>query len=154
MPKKLKWHESVWKVIGVLAVIFGLIASVLQVFGAVDFWNPLYNFFTLSVPIYYSAVFILGVFVVFFLLVSRSYESNILDKEFARHIAILCQTPRTTDYLRRKVEEWKNQGGYHGVYNINDYLKRLENQGYLRYLNEGWEVTDKALDYIEKYHGY
>jgi hypothetical protein len=154
MPKKPKWYESVWKVIGVLAVIFGLIASALQIFGTVNFWNPLYDFFTLSVPIYYFAALILGAFVVLLLLaLTGSYEGNILDDEYGRHLAILCQDPRTTDYLRRKLEGWKNRDGISGRYGINGYLKRLENEKYLEYSNEEWKVTDKALDYIDKYHG-
>jgi predicted transcriptional regulator len=40
-----------------------------------------------------------------------------------------------------------------GGYDFNDYMKRLEKQGYLKYRNGKWEATDKALDYIEKYHG-
>jgi hypothetical protein len=153
MPKR-RWYESVWKVIGVLAVIFGLVASVLQIFGTVDFWHPLYGFLTLSVPIYYFVASVLVLFAVLFLLALRgSYGGNILDDEYARHLAILCQDAKTTDYLRRKLDEWKNRDRTHGGYGIDDYLKRLENESYLRYLNEEWEVTDKALDYIDKYHG-
>jgi hypothetical protein len=32
-------------------------------------------------------------------------------------------------------------------------MKQLEKQGYLAFYKDKWEVTDEALDYIEKYHG-
>jgi len=161
MPKKSKWYESVWKVIGVLAVIFGLIASLLQVFGAVDFWNllivPLSNFLASSVSIFYVVLTLAVILIIsYFLIWFRGHRRNILDFEYGRWIAELCQTPRTTDYLRGKYEERERQLpvviGYR-KYHFNDYMKLLEKQGYLKYRNEKWEVTDKALDYIEKYHG-
>lgn len=83
------------------------------------------------------------------------FGSNILDLDYGRQIAILCQTPRTTDYLRGKYEEWESRSRaiLIGGYGFDDYMKRLEKQGYLKYRNGKWEVTDKALGYIEKYHG-
>jgi len=158
MSKRSKWQSLslAWKIIAGLSVVFGLVVSIvtlLQWLGTVDFWNPLYGFFTLSVPLYYFAVLILGVFVVLVLLVlSGSYGSNILDDYYGRHLAILCQEPRTTDYLRRKLDEWKNRDRHHGGYGIDGYLKRLESEGYLKYLDGEWVVSDKALDYIVKYH--
>jgi hypothetical protein len=61
----------------------------------------------------------------------------------------------TTEYLRQKYEEWESRSkvAILGGYGFDDYMKRLEKQGYLKYRNEKWEVTDKALDYIGKYHG-
>ena len=159
MPKS-KWYTSVWKVIGVLAVIFGLLASALQVFGAIDFMSllvlPLYSFFTSSISIYYVVLILAVVLVVLFLLLRfRGHRSNILDHDYGRWLAELCQTPRTTDYLRGKYEDWESRSRVKviGGYDFEDYMKRLEKQGYLKYRNGKWEVTDKALDYIDKYHG-
>jgi len=160
MPKKSKWYTSIWKVIGVLSVIFGLVASLLQIFGAVDFWGllilPLYNLLTSSISIYYVVLFIAVILILSYsLLRFIGHRSNILDLDYGRRIAILCQTPRTTDYLREKYEEWESRSRtiVLGGYDFDDYMKRLEKQGYLKYRNGKWEVTDKALDYIEKYHG-
>jgi hypothetical protein len=32
-------------------------------------------------------------------------------------------------------------------------MKRLEKQGFLKYVDSRWQITEKALDYIKKYHG-
>lgn len=160
VPKKPKWYTNIWKVIGVLSVTFGLIASILQIFGAIDFLGllvlPLYNFFTSSVSVY-NVVLVIVVLVIlsYFLVRFRVFGSNILDLHYGRQLAILCQTPRTTDYLREKYEEWERRSDWVviGGYRFDDYMKRLEKQGYLKYRGGKWEVTDKALDYIEKYHG-
>jgi len=69
------------------------------------------------------------------------------------YLAITCQTPRTTDYLRRKFEEWHELERFWGGYTFENTMKLLENQGFLKYQNGDWEATDKALDYIDKYHG-
>jgi hypothetical protein len=84
-----------------------------------------------------------------------THRSNILDLDYGRWLAELCETPRTTDYLRGKYEEWKSRSrvAVIGGYDFEDYMKQLEKQGYLIYQNEKWHVTDKALDYIDKYHG-
>jgi len=160
MPKKPKWYESVWKVIGVLAVIFSLIASLLQVFGAIDFLGlvilPLCTFFTSSVSIYYVALLIVVLVILSYSVIRfKGHRYNVLDWNYGRWLAESCQTPRTTDYLREKYEEWKSRNDVLAIggYGFDDYMKLLEKQGYLKYRNGKWEVTDKALDYIEKYHG-
>jgi hypothetical protein len=157
MPKKSKWYESVWKVIGVLAVIFGLIASALQIFGAIDFLGlvilPLYTFLTSSVSIYHVILLLVVLAISTYSVIRFRGRSNILDFSYGRWLAELCQTPRTTDYLRNKYEDWESQSTFAGGSGFDDYMKRLEKQGYLKYRNGKWEVTDKALDYIEKYHG-
>lgn len=160
MPKKSRWQNIslVWKVIVVFFTIVGGISALLQIFGAVDFWNllilPLYSFFTSSVSIYHVAL-ILGVVLVLSLLLFRfrGHSGNILDYNYGRWLAELCQTPRTTDYLRNKYEDWESQSTFVGGTGFDDYMKRLEKQGYLKYRNGKWQVTDKALDYIDKYHG-
>ena len=52
MNKKTIWQNinSFWKAIVVISVILGLIASILQIGGAVDFMNPLYSFLTTHIP--------------------------------------------------------------------------------------------------------
>lgn len=158
MPKKSKWYESVWKVIGALAVIFGLIASVLQVFGAIDFWKilivPFYNLITSSVSVYYVVLLIVVlVLMSYFLIRFKGSGRNVLDLDYGRWLAELCVTPRTTDYLRNKYEDWESQSTFVGLSGFDDYMKRLEKQGYLKYRDGKWIVTEKALDYIDKYHG-
>jgi len=145
--------------------IFGLVVSIvtlLQWLGAVDFWHPLYDFLTSSVSTYHFVLFVVIIAILSYGLFGfkRSRKgierrSNILDIDYARRIAILCQTPRTTEYLRQNYEEWKSQSRaiVYGGYNFDDYMKQLEMQGYLAYYNDKWEVTTEALDYIEKYHG-
>jgi len=167
MSKRSKWQSLslAWKIIAGLSVIFGLVVSIvtlLQWLGAVDFWHPLYDFLTSSVSIYYVVLFVVITVILSYGLFGfkRSKNgierrSNILDLDYARRIAILCQTPRTTEYLRQKYEEWESRSRaiVLGGYNFNDYMKQLEKQGYLTYYNDKWRVTDEALDYIEKYHG-
>jgi len=158
MPKKPKWYTNVWKVIGVLSVIFGLIASALQIFGAIDFWGllilPLYTFLTSSVSIYYVVLLIVVLVTLSYSVIRlRGHRRNVLDWDYGRWLAELCDTPRTTDYLRGKYEEWEGRSSYVGGMGFDDYMKRLEKQGYLKYRNGKWEVTNKALGYIEKYHG-
>lgn len=159
MPKKKKWYMNVWKVIGAVAIILGLIASMLQIFGAVDFWNvtlPLRDFLASSVSIYYViAIAAVLIALIYFVMRLRQQASNILDFQYARWLADLCQTPRTTDYLRDKYEKWEGESRV-AVFpspGFDDYMKRLEKQGYLKYVNGKWQVTDKALNYIAKYHG-
>jgi hypothetical protein len=165
MPKRSRWQNLslIWKAIVAVSIIIGIpasVATILQVLGAADIWRllilPLYNFFTLSVSIYYVVLVIIALVILSYLLVRfRILGSNVLDTDYGRQIAILCQTPRTTDYLRGKYEDWKSQSPVILVRapHFNDYIKQLENQGYLKYRDGKWEVTDKALDYIEKYHG-
>jgi hypothetical protein len=161
MPKRSKWHASIWKIIVALSVILGLITSILQVFGAVDFgdllFHPLYDFLTSSIPIYYVVVLALIIAIVYYSTIRlRGYRSCILDLEDGRRIAILCQTPRTTEYLRQKYEEWESRSevAVIGGFVFDDYMKRLEKQGFLKYRNGKWEVTKEALDYVAKYHGF
>jgi len=156
MPKGSKWHASAWKIIVALSVIFTLIASILQVFGAVDFWGPLYAFLTSSVPIYVVVLALVIAIVSYYSTIRlRGYRICILDLEYGRRIALLCKTPQTTEYLRQKYEEWESQSrvAVIGGYRFDDYMKQLEKQGFLEYRSGKWEVTKEALDYVEKYHG-
>jgi len=88
MPKKSKWYTSMWKVIGVLSVIFGLIASALQIFRAIDFWGllilPLYDFLTSSVSIFYAVLFVAVVLILSYIVVRVRGRSNILDFRYGR----------------------------------------------------------------------
>ena len=160
MPKKTKWYESLWKVFVVLSVISSLIASMLQIFRVVDFWGllvaPLYIFLTSCVPVYYILFFIILIVILRYSVVRfRAYKTSILKLEYARRIARLCQTPQTTEYLRQQYNLWERQSNVIVIdgLSFDDYLKQLEEQGYLRYQDGKWIVTRKALDYIAKYHG-
>lgn len=159
-PEKSKLQTNVWRIIVGLSVVVGLVASLLQIFGAVDLWDiliiPLYKLLTSSIPVYQAVLIIVIVGILCFVVLKfRIQRSNILDFENARRIAMLCQTPRTTDYLRQQYNYWQSQSNVVviGRYGFDDYIKRLEKQGYLKYRNGKWEVTQEALDYIKKYHG-
>jgi hypothetical protein len=156
MSKRSKWQSLslAWKIIAGLSVILGLVVSIvtlLQWLGAVDFWHPLYDFLTSSVSIYYFLLTFAIILIFAYSLFRFGNRENILDWDYGRWIAESCETPRTTEYLRRKYEEWSE--GILGGPNFDHYMKRLEKQGYLKYRNGKWEVTDEALDYIDKYHG-
>ncbi|MEM3526121.1 MAG: hypothetical protein QXV37_01795 [Candidatus Jordarchaeaceae archaeon] len=129
MAKRSRWYESIWKLIGVLAVIFGLIASALQIFGVVDFWDaliiPLYDFLTSSVPVY---ILVVSLILVVIILRFKGSRENILDFEDARRIALLCQTPRTTEYLRQQYEYWNRGVVIMGGYRFHDYMKNLKDK--------------------------
>ena len=163
MSKKTKRQaiKTVWGVIVVLSVILGLIASILQLSGTVDFWTllflPIYTLLITETPIYHAILFVAVVIIVLYFAVKlrRRGKSCILDLEDGRKIAILCQTPRTTDFLRQQYDFWQRQSGVVvlGGYNFDDYMKRLEREGFLEYINGQWRVTQKALAYIVKYHG-
>jgi len=106
-PKKLQ--SNAWKIIVGLSVVVGLIASLLQIFGAVDFWNllftPLYNLLVSSVPVYQVVLIIVAVSILSLAVLRfKRHRSNILDLEDARRIAMLCQTPQTTEYLRQQYD--------------------------------------------------
>jgi len=133
-----------------------LVASVLQIVGTVDFWSllilPLNSILSSSISVYYVVLFIVVLIILSYSFIKlRGRRENILDHLYGRRIAILCQTPRTTQYLRQRFEEWNR--GVIGGYGFENYIKDLEKQGYLIYRNEKWETTDKALDYLEKYSG-
>ncbi|MCW4008180.1 MAG: hypothetical protein NWF09_05790 [Candidatus Bathyarchaeota archaeon] len=159
MPKKSMWDSRLWKIVLAIGTILGIIVSLLTIFdalGKVAFWATLNNFLTSSVSVYVVLV-LLPVIVILIYSVGRirKRESCILDFEDARHIAILCQTPRTTDFLRQQYDYWQRQSRVVvlGGYGFDDYMKRLEKQDFLKYQNGTWQVTQKALDYIAKYHG-
>jgi len=162
MNKKTKWQtiKSVWKIVGVLSVILGIVASVLQISGAVNFWillvPPLYALLITQIPIYYAILFPAVCIAVYSAIkFTERRMSCILDLEDGRKIALLCQTPRTTEFLKQQYNYWQSQRSFVfiGGYGFDGYMKRLEKEGYLNYVNEKWQVTTKALEYISKYHG-
>ena len=162
MGEKSVWQtvKSVWKAIVGLSVILSIITAFLQLSGTVNLWNslvlPLYDFLVANIPIYYAILFILACIVIYSAIsYGKRRKSCILDLEDGRKIAILCQTPRTTDFLRQQYDYWQRQSGVVvlGGYGFDDYIKRLEKEGFLQYVDGKWQVTTKALEYIKKYHG-
>jgi hypothetical protein len=145
----------------------GILSSALQISGKVDFWNslilPIINFFTIPVPLYSIPLTFLVVLALILVLAYASSGSatisnpfdraDILDVDCARDVAVLCQTPRTPDFLKQKYQEFRERYSYRGGYSSDELLKELENRGLLAFQNGKWEVTQKALDYIAKYHG-
>jgi hypothetical protein len=83
-------------------------------------------------------------------------SGNILDLVDARKIALLCQAPRATEYLRQQYDYWQSQSDFVvlGGYSFDDYMKLLEKEGFLMYQAGKWKVSQEALDYIAKYHGF
>ena len=160
MNKKSKW-QFVWKIIGILSGILTIIASVLQIFGLVDFYGllllPLYTFLITEIPIYYTVLFVATCVLLYYFVrrLRNRYGSRILDFSDARKIALLCQTPRNTEFLREQYDYWQRQSTVFiaGGYGFDDYMKRLEKESFLEYSNGKWQVTTKALEYIRKYHG-
>jgi len=156
---KRKSIKSIWGVIVVLSVILGIISSVLQISGTVDFWSllvlPLYAFFITEIRIYYAILFVIACIIIYSVIKHRKRKSCILDFNDARKIALLCQTPKTTDFLRQHYDHWESQTSwvFIGGYGFDDFMKRLEKESFLEYVNGKWHVTTKALEYISKYHG-
>lgn len=163
MNKKSKWQtiKSVWKIIVGLSVILGIITSILQISGIVDFQGllvlPLYAFLITKIPIYYAVLFVTTCVLLYYSArrLRNRYGRCILDFSDARKMASLCQTPRTTEFLRQQYDYWQRQSTVFvaGGYGFDDYMKRLEKEGFLEYSNGKWQVTTEALEYISKYHG-
>jgi hypothetical protein len=163
MNNKSKWQtiKSTWKIIVGLSVILGIITSLLQISGTVDFWGllvlPLNAFLITEIPIYYAVLFVTTCVMLYYFVrrLRNKYKSCILDLNYGRKIALLCQIPRTTDFLRQQYNYWESQSSVTviGGYGFDDYMKRLEKESFLVYANGKWQVTIKALEYISKYHG-
>jgi len=138
MSKKSPWYKSVWAFIVGLSVILGLVASFLQISGMVNFGSS-FIFLSTSLPLYFTIFLLFAVILIVYLATKwRKRRTNILDFEDARKIALLCQTPRTTEFLRQQYAHWQSQSTwvFLGGYGFDDYMKRLEKQGYLTYLDE------------------
>ena len=171
MPKKSIWESNFWKTIIAISVILTIIASfltVLQLLGTVDVYNflilPIINFFTIPIPLYSVPLAFLIVLAILLILAYTSgsntitvsnplARAGILDDDCVRHVAILCQTPRTADFLKQKYQECYARYRLSGGYSSDEILKELEERGLLVFQNGKWEVTQKSLDYVAKYHG-
>jgi len=167
MPKKSIWESNFWKTVIAISVILTIIASfltILQLLGTVNVYNllllPIINFFTIPIPLYSIPLAFLVVLAFILVLAYASSGSTtisnpfdraeILDKECARYIALLCRTPRTTEFLKKNYQEILER---YGGYILEDCLKMLEDRGLIIFQNGKWEVTQKALNYMAKYHG-
>jgi hypothetical protein len=173
---KSRWDSDFWKAVKALSLILTVIVSlltILQLLGQVDVYNlivvPIVNFFMFPVPLVSIPLAFLIVLAVLFgwaYLGDRSspqsnpisvgnpfYRADILDAECVRYVAHLCKTPQTADFIKQKYEEFRERYGWRGGYSSEDLLKELEERGLLVFQNEKWEVTQKALAYIAKYHG-
>lgn len=165
MPKKSIWDSNVVKAIAAIAALVTIIGFILQYFGTFDVWKilivPIVNFFNISVPLFsipLAFLIVVGGFLLILYIDEKLrpssasstvndpfYRADFLDKEFARYMAVLCKTPRTPDFLKQE---------YNKYYSNYDYcLKELEDSGLVKFQNGKWEITQKALDYIAKYHG-
>jgi len=173
MPRvssKSIWDSQAWKVILAIAVILSIISYLLQITGKVDIWNslilPIINFFTFPIPLYSVPLAIIIVIAIILIVESTGGSTtvslgnlpsparlDILDDDYVRLLAVLCKTPQTTDFLKLKYREFRYRRVASGGYSFEDCLKELEQGELLTYQDGKWTVTQKALDYIDKYHG-
>jgi hypothetical protein len=165
MPKKSMWESNLWKMIVAIGTVLGIISYLLQISGKVDFFNslilPIINFFTMPVPLYSIPLAFIVVLAIILVIAYVGGSSSVtitnplegadfLDDKSARYIAVLCRTPQTTDFLKQSYEEVLRR---YGGYKFEDCLRRLEREGLVVFQDGLWVVTQKALDYIAKYHG-
>lgn len=81
---------------------------------------PLYASLSIEIPIYYAVLFVTICIALYYSAIKlrNRYKSCILDFEDGRKIALLCQPPRTTEFLRQQYDFWQSQstvffaGGY------------------------------------------
>ena len=168
MPKRSIWDSQVLKIVGLVSTILGIISYLLQISGTVDFWNslivPIANFFTIPIPLYSIPLAFLVVLAILLILAYKGgsntvtisnplARAEILDSEYVRYVALLCRTPQTTDFLKQKYGEFRVRFGISRGYSFEDCLKELEERELVIFQDRKWTVTQKALDYIAKYHG-
>jgi signal transduction histidine kinase len=171
MPKKSIWESNFWKTVIAISVILTILSSSLAILNylqILDVYNlvllPIINFFTTPIPLYSVPLTIIILLMVLLILAYRSGSNKskisdplagaeILDEFEMRFIALLCRTPQTLDFLKQKYVELENQIFPQRLRRFEYCLKELEDRGLLIFRNEKWEVTQKALDYIKKYHG-
>lgn len=148
--------------------LFSLIASIIAIltyFGSSEARNYVNRLFTIARLSTLNSILALCILaLILYLLFKRPRKrggiakSNILDLDDARKIVAQCQTPKTTEELRRNYDYSQSQSRWVvlGGYNFNDYIQRLEEEGCLIHNpnNSKWSATEKAIEYIRKYHGY
>jgi hypothetical protein len=161
MTKESVWDSNAWKTVIALSIILGIIVSILGILdwlGKIDIKTPITSFFNSEISILnlsIAVIAIIALVIVTVCLLKKRKRGCILDDDRdARRIAILCQTPRTTAYLRQQYNYWQSQYQF-GSGGFDDVMKTLEKQRFLTFNkpNGTWQVTQKALDYIAKYHG-
>ncbi|MGD0995407.1 MAG: hypothetical protein ABR909_07785 [Candidatus Bathyarchaeia archaeon] len=175
MPNS-RWDSDFWKAIAALSAILVIIVSlltILQWFGRVDVYTllilPIIKFFNLSVPVYsipLAFLVVVGGFLMILYIDDKLHPrptsnnisnplagADILDTECYRYVAHLGKTPQTADFLKEKYQEFRDRYGLSGGYSSEELLKELEERDLLVFQNGKWEVTQKALAYIAKYHG-
>ena len=164
MSKKSWWESPFWQAIGALAALATVVGFLLQILGGVDVYEllvvPIINFFLFPVPLFSIPLAFLILIAVLYILAYASDSKTIindylaradsLDDDCARYMALFCQNPRTTESLKQKYRELVRR---YGGYSFEHYLKELEERGLLEFQDNKWIVTQKALDYIRKYHG-
>lgn len=169
MSKKSWWDSPFWKAIGALAALVTIIGFLLQIFGKVDVYNllivPIINVFTFPVPLFsipLAFLVVIGFLFVWASLRDKSADvtvdnplarADFLDSNYVRALALLCKTPRTTEYLKQKYHEICDRLGIYRGYTFEYCLKELEERRLLIFQDGNWKITQKSLDYITKYHG-
>ncbi|MGD6807236.1 MAG: hypothetical protein ACQCN4_09800 [Candidatus Bathyarchaeia archaeon] len=144
-----------------IAILGGVasILTILQFFGIVNLPEPIVEFFTRQISLGISFLLMAATALLTYLLLDawedKPQGKSILDYSMGRKLARTCQQPITTESLKERYLYYRKQRRlwFPRRYNFNDYLKDLEMQGYLSYERNLWRVTDKALEYITKYHG-
>jgi hypothetical protein len=173
MPKTSIWDSNIVKAITAIAALVTVVGFFLQYFGKVDFWNylilPIANFFNSPIPVYsipLAFLVVIGGFLLILYIDSRLHPNSprtspsnpfagakILDTECYRNMALSAKTPQTADSLKEKYQKFRDYHMISGGYSGEELIQEMEERGLLVFQNGKWEVTEKALAYIAKYHG-
>jgi hypothetical protein len=141
-----------------ISVVGGIITYLITAY--LPFFSQLASssIFYVPAPFIAAPVIIILILVIFLLVntIAGKKSESALDLQYGRRIAALCQNPRDTAYLKQQFENWEHQSHVASidVYGFDDYLRKLQEQGYLKYSEGLWKSTRKAVKELKKYHGY
>jgi len=143
----MKALRSYWRIIAVFFVVLGgvIVGVVLPSLQIINFLHVQMSWIT------YVLLFAVVLLIAFhFIHRHRHKRSFFLEFSDARKLDLLCQTPRTTRFLRALYTNWKKQHStvLTGADNFTDFLKEQEKEGFLRYVNGKWHITRKGLEVI------
>jgi hypothetical protein len=166
------WDSNIVKAIAALAALVTIVGFFLQYFGKVDFWKfmvlPIANFFNSPVPVYsipLAFLVVIGGFLLILFISSKLRPSpqsispsnpfaraDMLDTECYRYVAQLAKAHQTANFLKEKYQQFRDYHMIMGGYSSEELMKEMEDRNLLVFKDGKWEVTQKALDYIAKYH--
>ena len=146
--------KSIWQIIVAVFVILGGLAS-LQTLGLLGNLGALITLPFVAIPIYIVTILVVVLIAIFVAASKLKKRDSILVLEDARRLVLLCQTPQATSFLRSNYDAWQRESNVVvlGGLNFDDYMRDLERQGYLEYVDGQWLATRKAIRIIARYHG-